>query len=355
MTPSTMSQSTLAVLLGILAVSSRSLSCQARILLVPVVRLSSSGDSVDIHPSATVALSPTGTLVARVSAASGAPLAAFDGKGRLTALISKRGGGPGELFDVGEFGFGPGDSLFAQDATSSRVSVFTPELPYRFARSFAVPIRSQVRIDGDNLYTLVFATAESRSGLVWHPARRLAWDGTVLRAFGGPEFARKAEYERFVPIGTDAIWTAATDRYELELRRADAVALRVTRALDWFPTYTTPDVAMPWTTRPRSSIAALSVDGRYLWVLLSRASRNWKPFVGGATSARPGLPPKGLRPEDLFEWVLEAFDQATGKWAASLEVKGSVAGFAAPGVVRVRSVDDDGMTSVRLLRARVVQ
>jgi hypothetical protein len=65
-------------------------------------------------------------------------IARFDSTGALVAVSGGRGAGPGEFSRIGALQLGPGDSIWVQDLSTRRLSLFTPR-GERFARAVQVP------------------------------------------------------------------------------------------------------------------------------------------------------------------------------------------------------------------------
>jgi hypothetical protein len=159
--------------------------------------------------------------------------------------------------------------------------------------------------------------------MVGLPLHLFAGDGSWIRSFGGDSNAvyvdSAAEGLRRViaPNHTGGFWAAHVSSWELEKWDSTAaLQVRIIRRPPWFTPYgsrmiPTRDIA------PRPKITAVREDDsqQFVWVTTLRAAPDWRDSSQFemrvlADSSRMDLP---MRPEKLYETVIEAIDQRTGQ------------------------------------------
>ncbi|HET8770363.1 MAG TPA: hypothetical protein VFM71_05190 [Gemmatimonadaceae bacterium] len=284
-----------------------------------------------------------------VSSPSGG-VAIFDSTGKLTAAFARQGSGPGEFSQVVSIGFGSGDSLVVVDSYF-RVHFFAPPPDLRFVRT-AIMTRPVV---GAPSPQGVLAPAFVQNGAVL-PPMLVGWDGRVIRTYGRRKEQSDAASAMGAvdAIGIDSIWSASGDTYHLALVDGDGqVRQIITREVEWFPSTPGP-VGFSWEVRPNPRIADLSYDpDGYLWVLIRRAHRNWKPTANAPRTSDGPVRLHQLRRIDeveRFEYVLEVFSLPEGDLLASADLEGSYSGFASTTVLAGREWADDGSMRITLNR-----
>jgi hypothetical protein len=316
--------------------------------------LAGSGDTVDFAMLTGPAPSRNGyVVVGPVMTKSGQQLALYDSLGQLVKLFAPRGRGPGELVGVSVKGFGPGDSLFAHDAGTKRINVFTPPPELRHARAFTVPAFGGPRFGSRRL--LLGQVLFER---ILNPPREITWTGELLRTFGRPAPTNEhwQGFRAVAPAGDSLMWSAHRRRYVIDLLGPDSVIRQIRRSTEWFPDDTATRTTS-WKERPGPRISSVAEDDAgVLWVVISRPTKGWYPVDPGGSMRGPDGIPTGIMPEastERFESVVEALDAATGELLASAVFSPTVFNFVAPAVVFQKIEDADGAYSIRLLRLRL--
>jgi len=346
----------------------------ATIELTPVVALFGSGDTLDLLSYATVPRSRSGAwyLATRIASARG-HVALFDSTGKATGIFVGTGRGPGEVEvsqlgpDIDGVGFGLGDTIVvgARQGLTSRVMLFSPPPRVRFVRSFDARIGSFSVTDSGFLsgafmtspaFEPDFARGDKSIRMVGVPPRAYAWDGSRIATYGSLS-GNPDERDIFGPItpaGSGDIWFASFRRYRIDLVRPDGRHVRsISRNVAWFPEDTArPD--FPWVKRPPTRVQALAVDDTVLWVLISRASRDWdKRRPRNPPVMRPGMPIQQMLPyarRDLFESVLEAFDVRSGRFMATKDLSGDFQAFNNAHQLIESREDSTGLVTLALSR-----
>jgi hypothetical protein len=347
----------------------------ATIELTPVVALSGSGDTLDVLSYSDAPRSHSGVwyLATRVASTRG-HVALFDSTGKAAEVFVGTGRGPGEVEVsplgplIEGIGFGPGDTILVGGrlgGLSSRVMLFSPPPHVRFIRSFdAQMVAFAVSDSGfvthpsmtNPIFEPDFPRTDKSIRMVGVPPRAYAWNGTRLGTYGAlsgnPD--DRDVFGAMVPGDSGNIWFASYRRYEIDLVRRDGRRVRsITRNVDWFPE-DTGKADWPWVKRPPTRIESLAVDDTVLWVLISRASRNWEQRrPRNPPALRPGMPIQQMIPyayTDLHESVIEAFDVRTGRFLATKDLSGEFRRFNnAKQLIEVRE-DSAGLVTLALSR-----
>jgi hypothetical protein len=321
---------------------------------VDTLTLAGSGDTVDFAMLTGPAPSRNGyVVVGPVITKSGQQLALYDSSGQLVKLFAPRGRGPGELVRASVNGFGPDDSLFAHDAGTRSINVFTPPPQLRHVRSFTVP-----GYGGPMLGSRRLLVGQTIFEGVLNPSREITWTGELLRTFGrpAPTDTYWQGFRAVAPAGDTLVWSAHRGRYVIDLLGSDSVIRQVRRRVDWFPDDTGAR-APSWEDRPGPKISSVAEDDAgVLWVVISRPAKGWYPVDPSGSMRGPDGIPTGIMPEPSagrFESVVEALDAATGELLASAVFSPTVFHFVAPAVVFQKIEDSDGAYTIRLLRLRL--
>jgi hypothetical protein len=245
------------------------------------------------------------------------------------------------------------------------VRLFSPPPRVRFVRSFAARIGSFSVTESGFLsgafmtspaFEPDFARGDKSIRMVGVPPRAYAWDGTRIATYGSLS-GNPDERDIFGPItpaGSGDIWFASFRRYRIDLVRPDGRHVRsISRNVAWFPEDTArPD--FPWVKRPPTRVQALAVDDTVLWVLISRASRDWdKRRPRNPPVMRPGMPIQQMLPyarRDLFESVLEAFDVRSGRFLATKDLSGDFQAFNNAHQLIESREDSTGLVTLALSR-----
>ena len=321
-----------------------------RIELTPVVTLSGVGDSIDLSMGMP-ALTASGFIVAPLDFPPSGAVGVFDSTGRFLRRIGRSGGGPGEFGTVESLGIGPGDSLWVVDQGFS-AHVFGPPPSGAYVRTVRFARSNTGRITPLGILSAGVYTSH---GVV--PAHLDDWEGALLREYGASALTPDGPYPPSAPALRDSshVWVPLSNAYVLELLGADGkVHQRLEGRVSWFP----PDSGArgyPWQERPRPRIYAVNVGSNgFLWVLIRRAHREWKPQAS-APVTRP-MDPAALRRlgahnmSEIFEGIIEVLDPRDGRLVASLEVGGGVLGFPAQDLLYEVKQDELGRVSIQLWR-----
>jgi hypothetical protein len=350
------------------------------IALTRTLAVAGSGDTVDLLRGGRPHIAPGGQYVVLPVASTRGSLAVYAADGRLDHVFAPRGQGPGEVGyfqgrpSITSIGFGPGDSLWIEDGSTTRVSIFSPLPAAHFARSFtASRLLLQFDVTSAGLLSSPFLGAPGFFGrtkapargatfsMVGVPARLFSWSGEQIADFGDL-IDNAHEYDVFGPTilaDSNHVWHGKRNKYEIDLiARGGAVERRIVRHAAWFPKDTSAPT-FPWLkpSPPRMESISVGADG-VLWVLITRGSRDWaKRKPAKPPVLKPGMPMSAFpqyRANDLFEGVLEALDSKSGTVLASKELSGDYTGFVAPGMLLQEVEDDSGMITLHVWTLSVV-
>ncbi len=273
-------------------------SCpDCQIELVEVATLGAIDDPASVRDDAAL----RDCMVARLSdgrfvvsgVVGGGQVLVYSAAGVLEGSFGRRGAGPGEMGADLRILAGAGDTLFVQDDSQARMSVFDGE--GRFQRSFPVPstYRSFATVSSG---ALIFERDPSNGDDALF--RRLDPEGGALGVI--PRIDTGQEHDAFdtwVLAGSHSggIWTASIWTYELWHLSADGAPEEVlTRDAPWFPPGGHYEDGAPVSVRPPPVIRFLQEDERgRLWVYAVVPDAEWQP---------------GLPQDPGFEWGRRAFD-----------------------------------------------
>jgi hypothetical protein len=270
---------------------------------------------------------PFGTIGIRV----------FDSKGRFVRQVGKRGQGPGEFMMIGNLAIGPGDTLHVFHAGHS---VFAPSGKH---------VRTRTALDGAmaravrSLPSGGFVVAASLSDAASHgqPFHHLGKSNEIIRSFGAtPEPVPGGPFSSFWQLSNPlngTIWAARQNVYAIDRWSVSngQRLQRVVRATEWFKSWS------EWHSRPNAEppppprVMAIAGDAAtgHLWVLLSVAAADWRPFrapAGDGSNEDRMLTTGELA--RVFDSIIEVLDPKAGVLLSSRRFGNFFVDFAAPGV-----------------------
>ena len=345
----------------------------AEVTMTRGLTLAGSGDTLDLTRGSLLAIASSGAIAVAPVASTRGSVALYDAAGHLVRIFGRIGEGPGEFSmsmgqaNISGLGFERGDTLVIGGGRA-RVSFFSPPPEARFVRSYVPPptlaffTGTPIGLLASSYFTGHRPGTTSRPvvrGGPIHgtvvPPRLFSWDGVPVADFGKVlDDATPDEMMGVITlVDSSRVWRAAADRYQLDLIGRGGEALRrINRVVPWFQRDTTrPN--FPWVKPPPTSIKAISVgpDGT-LWVLISRANRNWAMHrTLPSPVLKPGMPPQMFpqyRMDELFECVIEVLDPVSGVAIASKELSGDFTGFVAPGIIVEYVEDSTGSFTIQL-------
>jgi hypothetical protein len=360
-------RASLFIALALAACEAPSTPTESQIELTPGPEFAGSGDTLDLLPHTGIERSRSGGwyLVKTVASARGL-FAIYDSTGKPEAVFLPTGRGPGEVanpFHVAGAGFAPGDSILIGDGfgMKARISVFSPPPSPRFVRSFEGPSGFSVTDFGLLVLPMVVNaryfpeladTGDAR--MVATPPRSVDWAGRELASFGKPKLTTddRDVFGAMLPIDAAHVWVATRRKYEISLvGPAGTATRRIARDVPWFPVDTAKP-GLPWLKRPPTRIVDLAADGDVLWVLISRAHRDWETRRPRDVPApKPGMPLQMMFPYSagvLFEGVIEAFDAQSGTFLGSRELTGDMRRFDRSGHLIETREDSTGTVTLKL-------
>ena len=238
----------------------------------------------------------------------------FGPDGRLARVFGRAGRGPGEFNRLLTLIPGPGDTLFAPDMGTGRVTIFGPDRAV--VGTFPMPslLPDLVMPDG----AILVASQIGRRETIGYPMHVVDREGRVVRSFGTnqPQYRPDLEHilTRKVALSQDGmVWAMAPARYLLERwdpstgEQLQSIQIRS----DWFHESIKPtDLAV----YPPSRVEGLWEDEDGLvWTIVRDADVDWKPPPG----ANEHLPFDLREYNQLFDWVIEVVDPRSGRVLAS--------------------------------------
>lgn len=244
----------------------------------------------------------------------------FDSLGTFQAVLSREGGGPGEVRSLVAVAFA-GGNIVMLDIGGPKFVVMSPD----------GEVVAENRIDlrtGDfrvvSADTVVIASMDRRPNLVGYPLHLVSLsDGEVLRNFGSLE----GEWNEAEPFATlilleksardRSVWRGYFGRLRLEEWRLDGSLERVvTGDFDWFPPMTFNQEGAP------SSLIAFATDrDERLWLLTRVPDPNWRRLQPGRIG-----PETLIRREDAdgyWDMRLDVFDLSTEQHLGTLRWDGT--------------------------------
>ena len=311
--------------------------------------LGAADDSLDLASFAPT-IAKSGHVAVRLVSPPSGGVGIYDSTGRLVHVMRGAGGGPGELRDVNEIGFGPGDSLWVVDRMRA-LHVYAPAPTFAYVRT----VQAERPLGGTVTSFGILSPA-----LVWYPKllppELIGWDGKVRTRFGGDRPISESEERMGAVLLVDSahMWTAHGNAYVLNLMHSDGTSKRqITRNVDWFPPGRV-TTGYPWQVPPRPRITSISVDSDgLLWVLTRRAHRQWRADSTFGSAKGPisinALPSRHASAA-FFETVIDVLDPQTGDLIATTIVPGTYGEFVQPGVVYDVREDNDGLVRLALVR-----
>ena len=238
----------------------------------------------------------------------------YDARGRLTGAVGQRGQGPGEFERLVYAIIGRGDSIYAYDIASRRLTVLSPEL--RFVRWVATRHgpRFQLR-DGSFLVEQQISGPPHAN----HPMHRMLADGSIAGSFGASGLTYHPDIQlridRGVGPGRDgSIWAVALGRYVLE--RYDPVSgARLDSVVVTSPWFRESDrFGNDVRGRPSPILEHVWEDSLgFLWVLGREADPEWRPAPADAHESSHDR-------DAIYDWILEVVDPDDARVVASRRI-----------------------------------
>lgn len=285
-----------------------SLSCakqQCQVTLTKVTTLSAKGHSLQI-PVPYVVRDRQGRFLS--STADRSQIAVFDASGRFVSTVSLARQATRSTMvllpaPTGPLAWtSPEQSFSITEALTAQP--LSAKIPYR--PSFVMP-------DG----AVIVAQQIQDANLIGHPVHVVAPNGQVRKSFGAdpPKYRPDLRLlmERVAaPAADGLIWTAAVGRYVIEKWDPTTGARRshIPVKSSWFGE--TPNHPTGQKDRPRPIVLGLWERDGLLWTLIRDADANWK------ASAEPERRWSPSTMNEIYDWVIEAIDPASGAVLASL-------------------------------------
>lgn len=283
----------------------------------------------------------------------------YDARGRYLRSLGRRGGGPGEFEVITELAIARGDTVHVFDGKLRRRTVISPDGAFvRSSASRGTVSEAVVRVDG----TIAVNLASPDPELFGLPIHILDPSGRIVRSFGAAGATAGVGVDgirHLARAGRDRIWSARTNRYELQLWDSSGRLLQtLVRDADWFQPWTKPAPGAPWESPPAPAIRSIWVDsiGR-VWTVISVADKNWKP--------RPGQRSRGeglARIVDdagaidrYFDTLIEVIDPEQGRVVARGRHPGHPLSFNDQGLLYGTSVGSDGDSRLTVWRVRLTR
>lgn len=271
--------------------------------------------------------------------------------GRVTGILGRVGGGPGEFRHPFALGIAtvPNDSVYIFDRGNRRLSVFAPGGD--FVRSHAMPLAVREFIVHGDTYIVNgdFRTPEAAG----YPLHILRKGDSAVRSFGSNEpMSRPSDPLRNLRIlvpgkGGRFLAIRRTHEYAVEeWSMAGSLTSRWQRDVSWFPVMDRlPRRSLDHPPPPLVTGAWLGEDG-LLWVVLLVARRDWRrAYASEESIAEGGERVRQIeRPELLYETLVEVLDLAESALVASGRFPDQYRLLVGPGLVA--SADIEGRTDV---------
>jgi hypothetical protein len=241
---------------------------------------------------------------------------------------------------------GPGDSIWVFDA-ANRVLVFDPARRYR--RTVRLPLAPwDAVVLGDG--RLAVTSAAYGAPLPW---LLLAADGSVVRRIGRHDRESPSSPRRITRAPDGTLWTAPmTHRFRLEhWDTTGALLSHFEPTTEWYPPYDR--LESPSADRaPQPSVQDLWVaaDGA-VGVLGKAADPDWPAGLGAPIDGVAGI----LRPDQVYDTVIEVRDPTTGAVISSARFDISYPFTAGPGVIMRPVVIEGGWFRAELASVRLVK
>lgn len=330
---------------------------QCRIELEQVVAFGDSTGPGMLQEQSVIAADQRGRFY--VTSAYDPTIAVFDARGRFLHRIGRKGQGPGEFTRRPTMLFGPGDTLYALEGSTRRMTVFSPQYELVRTGTLGLSYSTAVRLpNGRFLLSGVSRSAEA----IGYPLHLLDQNGAYIRSFGSATGAQdlfastSGTVRRFAaPVG-ETVWTVRADELVLERWSADGKKLaHTTRQAPWFPNSHLPPNANPGTHPDPPVVRSLSEDkAGLLWILTRVQDREWRPRTLPAHRDGTGpYVPDSLR-HKLNDSVLEVIDPARGAVLATRTFDSLFMGFIAPNLLVSFDEDADGNPRYVVWRARLI-
>jgi len=204
----------------------------------------------------------------------------FDSLGAFQGVLSREGGGPGELRGLTAVAFADGNIVMV-DVGGPKIIVMSRDGGLIAENRIDLPAGDFQVISAD---TAVIGSMDRRPDLVGYPLHLVSLsDGEVLENFGslGGEWSAAEPFATLILIGKPAwdrsVWRGYYGRLRLEEWTLDGSLERViTGDFDWFP----PTVYNQ--EGPPSSLRAFATDrDERLWLLTRVPDENWRRVHGG--------------------------------------------------------------------------
>jgi hypothetical protein len=278
----------------------------------------------------------------------------FDSAGKFLESIGKKGTGPNEFEGRLALYVGPGDSLFAFDARTRRVTVFSPDLRPRRSQPFQLYPGDGVAWGTDGSLIVSGLATTSPQGI---DPFHVVSDGKINRSFGSnrqPFVPTKAyEHQQLIaPAMGGGFWAAARWRYELSRWTFQGDRTQVlTGKPDWYRNEFQGRVPSPDGPEPSPYLTAMWQDSSgYLWLVFNVADSNWKSAFSNGRLGPHGREPEMFR---LFDTMIEVLDPRTSSRVATLRHDGYIRGRSGQYLFS-EAADSDGAESILFWRARLV-
>lgn len=304
-------------------------SCaQCSIDLEHMTQLGGDADTlVNIGYTATLPIDSRGRIYFSAAEFPGS-IKVFDPDGRLISEIGRSGEGPGEFISSTLTYVKRGDSLYAFDMGTRRLTVFSPQ--YDVVRTGAVQV---IPVDGffdEQGYMTVSSIGRSPASF-GYPLHRLSGDGELLHSFGG-DYSGISRRNRSLlgrsisPRETGGLWAAHKLNYDIEeYDRSGNHVRTVRRRPSWFPDTAVEPLlpSSPSDPPPFAQIYGVQEDDAgMLWVLV------WLP----ASDWRDALAEENPPPTAFWDTVIEVIDPRSGRVITRRRIDATALGFSADGV-----------------------
>lgn len=232
--------------------------------------------------------------------------------GRYRGMLSRSGGGPGELRSPAFLGRLPGDSLLVFDRGQQRFSVYSPG-SFSYVRGSPVAVgRTTALVYAPKTSQIWIAAPVGSAEQVGYPVHVFSADGHWLRSTGpGQPLLRRDGYTAFarhLAIGPAGDTWAVTRYGTIEIERYDLEG-KLTRRYSYAPGWSPPlerlrpPGAPPLAERPPFTVGTDTL----LWIATLVPEKNWQR---GIVRNAPSLHGTGTVGDvaKLFDSIIEVLD-----------------------------------------------
>ena len=284
-------------------------SCgKCQLTLTETLRLGKADDPSSVSTLADVTIDSQGRFAVGSQSNPGEVLI-YSPSGRFLKVVGRRGGGPGEFQGSVQPRFGPGDSLFALDIGTNRISVFDPELKY--LRAITLPGRISSFTVGPGAQLTVVSPVRGTADL--NLVQIVSSQGEAIASFEAADPSESRGYGagmRHLSVSADGrIWVMPFTDYSIrsyDSKGKPAAGYRASR--EWLNTEGSTPTALRPGQPPPVSISTMRVDRNGLvWVFAAVPDSDWERVLAS------GSQPKA---NQMYDTIVEVFHPNDGRLIA---------------------------------------